>query len=404
VVLGGSAARAAGPTATPGAGTAKPVAAAKAGPAAEGDPSVSPEAQKVPGRDVPGPKLPDVAAESVPALLETDPVAGDRDAADDPAIWINPWDRSQSLVIGTDKKAGNLEVYDLAGHRLQRIADASGSVNNVDVRYGFPLGGEYVDIVVTGGGDVAVYKIDPYARRLVDITARSIVPAEGAWGMCLYHSPFDGRFYAFTPVSDGNVEQIELFDNGTGKVDGRSVRGPWDVHPQPIKLPDGEIEACVADDATGDLYVAEQWVGVWRYGAEPTASTDQRTLVLSTYLVNDGFLVPDIEGLAVVHDDYGSFLVASSQGDSTFGVYRLDLFAVPYPLLRKVRITPGPAADGCSVTDGLDATPLWLGPQFPHGLFICQDDRNTEPGVAGNQSFKFVPLEGVIPGVNPYMM
>jgi 3-phytase len=347
---------------------------------------------------------PSVPIGAAPAAVETDPVDGVGDAADDVAIWVNPWDRAQSLVIGTDKKAGNLEVYDLAGHRLQRIADASGSVNNVDVRYGFPLGGEFVDIVVTGGGDVAVYRIDPYARRLVDITAGSIVPTYGAWGMCLYHSPYDGRFYAFTPVSNGNVEQIELFDNGQGKVAGRSVRGPWDVHPQPVTLPDGEIEACTADDTTGDLYVAEQWVGVWRYGAEPSASTDQRTLVLSTYLVNDGFMVPDIEGIAIVHDDYGSFLLASSQGDSSFGLYQLDLFAVPYPLVRKFRVTTGHTADACSITDGIDASSLWLGPQFPHGVFICQDNTNTAPGAAGNQSFKYVPLERVIPGVNPYMM
>jgi myo-inositol-hexaphosphate 3-phosphohydrolase len=195
-----------------------------------------------------------------------------------------------------------------------------------------------------------------------------------------------------------------LFDNGSGKVDARSVRGPWDVHPQPVVVEDGEIEACTVDDAYGQYYVAEQDVGVWRYGAEPSDSTDQRTLVLSTYLVNDGYLVPDIEGIAVVHDDYGSFLLASSQGDSAFAVYDLDLLTVPYPLLRKFRIAGGPFSDGCSITDGIDATSLWLGPKFPHGLFVCQDNTNTNPGTVGNQDFKFVPLERVIPGVNPYMM
>jgi 3-phytase len=237
------------------------------------------------------------------------------------AIWVNPWDRSQSLVIGTDKAAEALEVYDLAGHRLQRILDRNGSVNNVDLRYGFPLGGQYVDIVVSGGSDVAVYKIDPFTRQLVDITARTITAANQAEGVCLYRSPYTGAFYVFTQAYNGNVEQLELFDNGFGKVDARSVRGPWDVHPEPVKVEDGEIEACTVDDVTGDYYVVEQDVGVWRYGAEPTASTLQRTLVISTYLVNDGFLVPDIEGIAVIHDDFGSFLLASSQGDSAFGLY-----------------------------------------------------------------------------------
>jgi len=354
---------------------------------------------------VTAPRPPSVPVASVPAKFETDAVAGENDAADDMAIWVNPWDRTQSLVIGTDKAADALEVYDLSGHRLQRIPDRNGSVNNVDLRYAFPLGGEYVDIVVSGGSDIAVYKIDPFTRQLVDITARTITATSSADGVCLYHSLMYNRFYVFAQSSgNGNVEQLELFDNGSGLVDARSVRGPWDVHPEPVKVEDGEIEACTVDDITGDYYVAEQDVGVWRYGAEPSASTTQRTLVLSTYLVNDGFLVPDIEGIAVIHDDLGTFLLASSQGDSTFGVYNLDLLTAPYTLLRKFRVSSGAHADGCSITDGIDAANVWLGPEFPHGLFVCQDNTNSAPGATGNQDFKYVPLDAIIPGINPYMM
>jgi len=353
---------------------------------------------------LPTPKPPTIPINSVAARFETEAVAGERDAADDMAIWVNPWDRTQSLVIGTDKAADALEVYDLTGQRLQRIADRNGSVNNVDLRYGFPLGGQDVDIVVSGGSDVAVYKIDPFTRQLVDITAREIKAANQAEGVCLYRSPFTGTFYVFTQAGNGNVEQLELFDNGAGQVDARSVRGPWDVHPEPVEVEDGEIEACTVDDVTGDYYAVEQDVGVWRYGAEPTASTLQRTMVLSTYLVNDGPLVPDIEGVAVIHDDFGSYLLASSQGDSAFGVYRIDPLTAPYELLSKFRVSTGAGVDGCSITDGIDATSLWLGPEFPHGLFVCQDNTNSGPGPEGNQNFKYVPLEAIIPGINPYMM
>jgi 3-phytase len=348
-------------------------------------------------------KPPTVPVVPIPALFETDPVAGNGDAADDMAIWINPTDRSQSLIIGTDKKAENLEVYDLGGHRLQRIADENHSVNNVDLRYHFPLGGEFVDIVVSGGTDVAIYKIDPVARQLVDITARLITAENDAWGVCLYRNPM-GRFYVFTTANNGEVEELELFDNGSGKVDARPVRGPWDVHPEPVVVQDGEIEACTVDDFTGDFYVSEQDVAVWRYNAEPTASTDPsaRTAVVTTYLVNDGYLVPDIEGLAVVYDDFGSYLLASSQGDSTFGLYRLDESVAPYPLMMKFRIEGGPYADGCSITDGIDATSAYLSPDFPHGLFVCQDNTNTMPGSAGTQDFKLLPLDRIIPWINPY--
>ncbi|HEV7862376.1 MAG TPA: phytase [Acidimicrobiia bacterium] len=350
-----------------------------------------------------GPRPPTVKVDPIQALFETDAVTGTGDAADDMAIWVNPWDRAQSLVIGTDKASHALEVYDLTGHRLQRIADGNNNVNNVDLRYNFPLNGHYVDIVVSSGSDLAIYKIDPVARQLVDITAQPIKPAYDASGVCLYRSP-SGVFYAYTTANNGEVEQFELFDDGYGLIDARSVRGPWDVHPEPVVVVDGEIEACVADDVTGDLYVSEQDVAVWRYGAEPSASTDLRTAVVTTYLYNGGVLVPDIEGIAVIHDDSGSYLLASSQGDSTFAVYKLDVLTAPYELIRKFRITGGPYADGCSITDGIDATQLWLGPEFPHGLFICQDNTNTLPGTAGTQDFKFVPLDWIIPGVNPYLM
>ena len=345
---------------------------------------------------------PTTPIDSVEARHETAPVAGEKDAADDMAIWVNPWDRAQSLVIGTDKAADALEVYDLSGNRLQRIPDQNGSVNNVDLRYGFPLGGQVVDIVVSGGSDVAVYKIDPVARQLVDVTAGTIKAANQAEGVCLYRSPHTGAFYVFTQAYNGNVEQLQLFDNGAGLVDARSVRGPWDVHPEPVEVEDGEIEACTVDDVTGDYYVVEQDVGVWRYNAEPDTSPLQRTLVLSTYLVNGGALVPDIEGIAVIHDDYGSYMLASSQGESAFAVYRLDLLAAPYELLRKFRVGTSPNADSCSITDGIDATSLWLGPEFPHGMFVCQDNTNSDPGTVGNQNFKFVPLDSIIPGINPY--
>ena len=351
------------------------------------------------------PRPPTAPVTRIPALFETDPVTGTGDAADDMAIWVDLADRSQSLVIGTDKKADALEVYDLHGHRLQRIADGNGSVNNVDLRYGFPLDGQPVDIVVSAGSDLAIYNIDPVARQLVDVTARLIQPVnrDDYAGTCLYHDPWTNRFFAFTTAGNGNVEEFELFDDGTGRVDARPVRGPWDVDPANPKVQDGEIEACVADDQTGDFYVAEQDVGVWRYSAAPDAVTtpDSRAMVLSTYLVNGGYLVPDIEGLTIVHDEYSSYLLASSQGDSTFGLYYLDDMMVPYPLMMKFRITGGPMADGCSITDGIDAVPWYLGPDFPHGLFVCQDNTNSAPGTAGTQDFKFVPLERIIPWANP---
>ena len=65
--------------------------------------------------------------------------------------------------------------------------------------------------------------------------------------------------------------------------------------------------------------------------------------------------------------------------------------------LSSFRIVDGQDADGCSHTDGDAATSQALGPDFPHGVFICQDDKNTAPGQAGHQDFKLTRLEKVRP-------
>lgn len=56
------------------------------------------------------------------AIVQTEPVPSQGDAADDPAIWIHPGDPALSLVLGTDKKGG-LNVFDLEGKRLQIVSD-----------------------------------------------------------------------------------------------------------------------------------------------------------------------------------------------------------------------------------------------------------------------------------------
>ena len=37
-----------------------------------------------------------------------------------------------------------------------------------------------------------------------------------------------------------------------------------------------------------------------------------------------------------------------------------------------------------------------LGPAYPNGLFVCQDNNNDAPGAVGNQDLKYVPLEDVV--------
>jgi len=306
----------------------------------------------------------------VTASVETVPVPHSGDAADDAAVWVHPSDPSLSTVIGTDK-LGGLAVYDLAGRQLFYYADSR--PNNVDIRYDFPLGGARVTLVVTsdaGADALRVYKVNPATRGLEHVSAGDLAVGIGVYGLCMYHSPVSGKYYVFDSDSSGTTQQWELFDNA-GKVDTRKVR-TLDVG--------STSEGCVADDDTGALYLAEEDVAIWRYNAEPSGGTT-RTKVDGA---GDGRLVPDIEGLTLYYATNGAgYLIASSQGDNSFAVYDRATGNDP---ITTFTVAAG-TVDAVTYTDGIDVISTPLGPRFPDGMFIAQDDDNN----TGNQNFKLVP-------------
>jgi 3-phytase len=318
---------------------------------------------------------------SATALAETTPVLSDGDAADDIAVWVNQADPAASLVIGTDKR-GALESYDLKGKRVQRLPRPTGQVNNVDLRTGFSLGGQTVPLVGTGGRSMSFFRLDPATRQLSEVGARLFPNRWAEVGFCLYHSVLTGRLYAFTAEPDGDITQYELFDQG-GRVDARAVRG-WPLG--------SASEGCVADDETGRLFVGQERSGIWRYNAEPDGSPLERTQV--DRVGGDGHLAADVEGLTIVFQPgRRGFLLASSQGDNTFAIYRRGQ---NHAWLGQREVVDGAATDGCTDTDGIEAVAANLGPDFPAGIFICQDGRNTTPGSAGHQNFKYVRLERIL--------
>ena len=68
---------------------------------------------------------------SIIAISETEPVTTSGDAADDPAIVINYSNPQQSIILGTDKRAG-VYANDLFGKKISYAA--LGEINNIDVR------------------------------------------------------------------------------------------------------------------------------------------------------------------------------------------------------------------------------------------------------------------------------
>ena len=325
-----------------------------------------------------------LATFSVSATVETQAIDGD---ADDPAIWIHPTNPAQSLVIGTNKGFG-LSTYNVDGSLVQ-IVDQDGTMNNVDLRYNFPLGGEKVDLVVATNrfspiNTLAMYKVNPTTRQLENVTADPPITTtlSEVYGTCMYVSPNSGKYYAFVTSKEGIIEQWELMDNGAGKVDGVRQR-TFDVGKA--------VEGCVADDVYADFYAGEEDVAIWKYGAEPGDGT-ARTVVDTT---GTGNLTADIEGLTIYYTSSNDgYLLASSQGASEYIIYER---LAPNNYIATFDIVAGNGIDGASSTDGIDVTNVSLGSGFPQGVFVVHDGNDN----VVKSNFKLVGWQDIAGGPTP---
>ncbi len=307
-------------------------------------------------------------ARGAPVLAsgQTAPVASRDDAADDPAIWVNPEDPAQSLIIGTDKQAG-LYVYGLDG-TVRAFAEA-GRVNNVDLVSGISFGGEEAIIVAASDRNdmatahVALYRLntDPITLELIGRVPAG--PGEG-YGLCMARMG-DGNLHAFVNTKAGAIYDVEI--GLEGEMTSRLV--------QTMNVP-SQPEGCVVDTQTDSLYVGEEAAGIWRFDM----GTGEGELVVRA----DGAqIVPDVEGIAIARG-YGEegYLVASSQGDSAFAVYTLS----DYRYVGRFYIADGDVTDGVTETDGIAISRANLGLAFPDGLMVVQDGMTP----AGTQNFKLI--------------
>lgn len=320
----------------------------------------------------------------VQAALETPSVGvAGQDAADDPAIWASAapvrvnGGATLGFVAGTDKKAG-LYIYGLDGAVLQFLPE--GLLNNVDVTEGLSVAGR--PHVVLGASDrtpgktgIALYLFDPAgagdnAVRPWGMIATDVVEP---YGFCFARR--GDEVHAILVGHEGELRQFVLTSDAAGRPSARLVR----------TAEIGSIsEGCAADEATNALYIAEENVGVWRYGLDP-ASGAGRTLVQA---IAPGVLVADAEGLTVINDGAARYLIGSSQGDSTFPIWRIDGATPVYK--GRFRVEDG-ITDRVTGTDGIDALGGPAGDRFPEGVVVIQDD--VEDG--GAQNFKYVDWRAI---------
>jgi 3-phytase len=313
------------------------------------------------------PQVASLPAVSVTASGETEPVGtSNADAADDPAIWRNRADPSQSLIVGTDKKAG-LYVYGLDGKR--RSFFAAGLVNNVDLVDLGPAG------VIVGASDrndlanaaIQIFRLDTASGALT-LLAKGPAGAGEGYGFCM--AQVGGRLLAYAPLKNGTITETLIELAAEPKF---TLLRTLQVATQP--------EGCVVDPRDGTLYVGEEGRGIWRFA--PSATEGKLVAVA------DGKqLVVDVEGLALLPEgENGGWLVASSQGDNAFVLYRLP------DMTPAGRFRIGKGAFGAvEETDGIDLVAGGFGPAYPDGLFVAQDGINRPLA----QNFKLVSWRAIL--------
>ncbi|HEY0945994.1 MAG TPA: phytase [Opitutaceae bacterium] len=292
-----------------------------------------------------------------------------RHDTDDPAIWVNPADPAKSLVLGTDKDTdGALYAFDLEGRIVRRVGGLQ-RPNNVDLAYGFILGGRPVDLAVVTEREqqrLRVYRLpDLGCVDAGDLAVFGGDATRAPMGVALYRRPGDGALFAIvggkSGPAGGYLGQYRLEDDGGGRVKMSLVRqfGRYSGRK--------EIEAIAVDSELGYVYYSDEGVGVRKYHADPDAAQADDELAL---FAKEGF-ADDHEGISIYKRADGTgFLLVSDQQANRFWVFpREGASGRPH------EHNPIAIVDVCAIeSDGSDVTGTPLGPAFPHGLFVTMSN------------------------------
>ncbi|MBS0031238.1 phytase [Chitinophaga sp. 22321] len=302
---------------------------------------------------------------TIQPVIVTAPVQFD---SDDPAIWINPANPAQSLVIGTDKDAdGALYVFDLQG-KIKQVVPHLQRPNNVDIAYGLLLNGKRTDYAVTT--ERITHKLRFFSLPdMQPIDDGGIPVFEGEtekqyrdlMGIAVYTDK-KGQQYAIvgrkTGPKDGTyLWQYRLSDNGTGKVKATLVRKFG--HYSGKK----EIESIAVDNEAGYIYYSDEQYGVRQYHADPEKGNEELACFGTT-----GF-TEDHEGISIYKTTAGKgYILVSDQGANKFHIFSRE--GTTHKLLKVVKVSAGHS-------DGSDIVNIPLNDTFQHGLFVVMSDDRT---------------------------
>ena len=308
---------------------------------------------------------------------ETQSVTSLGDAADDPAIWFNQSNPTESLIFGTDKRKG-IHVYDIYGNEL--AFSKQGATNNVDLR----VINKDVHVVVSNRTlSTLDYWIFPeenlfdYFKTITsdpfseDVMHYHLKANMNVYGVCI--GIVGGKPYAALTEEEGPT--IQLWD-----LTSKQVINTLDITADEKNVPKSgnEAEGCVFDDENKHLLISRE--GERGYLKAFKSDTLEMIKVVDS---RDGNITGDPEGLAIyATSENDGYIILSSQGGNEFNLYdRQNL-----TFIEKFKI------NGVEDTDGLDVTNNQVKGTFPDGFLVGQDGRN----LPSNQNFKIISMEDVL--------
>ena len=330
----------------------------------------------------------------VEAIYETPPVVTKGDAADDPAIWLNKSNPSNSIVFGTDKKSG-IYSYNLQGQELSYTN--LGNINNIDTRT-INVGDDenvsdftflFASNRTLGSVDLWVFEDNEIRQKLENNSWK--VPSKPS-----FRGKSDIIVYGICAGIDAKYGLVAFLTEDTGpRVE------VWNLTEDGLNLittfnNGGESEGCVYDDQNRTLFISEEEVR----GVLKAYRLDDSFDFSEPYIVDsrDGQIGGDPEGVSLYKTlNNSGYLILSSQGDSKFNLYDRNY---PYDYITSFRIGSSKSIDNVTDTDGIETINFKLSDEYPEGIMIAQDGYNKDGLWSKKQNFKFVSFQDILEAVD----
>jgi 3-phytase len=148
-------------------------------------------------------------------------------------------------------------------------------------------------------------------------------------------------------------------------------------------------EGMVASDKNATLYFGIEEEGIFKIPADPDKETVFYKLAESDSTNSN--IVYDIEGLSLFNYNNSEYLIASSQGNYSYALFKIgksESYITSF-------IIGNSDVDGVEETDGLDITTMPLNSQFPEGILVVQDGFNYRNDTLLTQNFKYMSVRKI---------